>query len=53
MNKKGLFIGIIAGIGLGLLLGSEFHGTYITLAGAILVVLSLSSMGILAYKGYK
>ncbi len=30
MNEKGLAIGIIGGIGLGLLLGSEFSGSYAT-----------------------
>ena len=53
MNKSGLCIGIIGGIGLGLLLGNEFSGSYITIIGAILVVISLISMGVLAYKGSK
>jgi len=45
MNKIGLGIGVIGGIGLGLLLGSEFSGSNITILGAILVVISLISMG--------
>jgi len=46
MNKIGLGIGVIGGIGLGLLLGSEFSGSNITIFGAILVVISLISMGV-------
>ena len=53
MDKSGLSIGIIGGIGLGLLLGSEFSGTNVTLIGAILVVISLFSMGFLSLKGKK
>ena len=51
MDKSGLSIGVIGGIGLGLLLGSEFSGTNVTILGAILVVISLISMGFLSYKG--
>lgn len=51
MDKKGLGIGIIGGMGLGLLVGSEFSGSGITIVGAILIVVSLISMGLLAYKG--
>ena len=50
MEKCGLGIGVIGGLGLGLLLGSEFSGSYVTIFGAILVVISLISMGILSYK---
>ncbi len=50
MEKCGLGIGVIGGIGLGLLLGSEFYGRNITIIGAILVAISLISMGILSYK---
>ena len=53
MEKTGLSVGIIGGIGLGLLLGSEFSGRYITILGAILVIISLVSMGFLSYKGKK
>ncbi len=53
MDKTGLSIGIIGGIGLGLLLGSEFSGRYITILGAILVVISLIAIGVLSYKGKK
>ena len=51
MDKSGLSIGVIGGVGLGLLLGSEFSGTNVTILGAILVVISLISMGFLSYKG--
>jgi hypothetical protein len=53
MDKKGLGIGLIGGVGLGLLLGSELSGSGITIFGAILVVISLISMGLSAYKGKK
>jgi hypothetical protein len=53
MEKTGLGIGVIGGIGLGLLLGSEFSGSNITRLGAILVVISLVSMGVLSIKGKK
>jgi hypothetical protein len=50
MDKSGLGIGVIGGLGLGLLLGSEFSGSYITVLGAILVAISLISMGVLSYR---
>lgn len=50
MDKNGLGIGVIGGLGLGLLLGSEFSGRYITILGAILVVISLVAMGVISYK---
>ena len=50
MDKSGLSIGIIGGLGLGLLLGSEFSGSYITISGAILIVVALICMGFLSYK---
>ena len=53
MDKNGLSIGIIAGLGLGLLLGSEFSGSNVTILGAILVLISLVSMGVLSYKEKK
>lgn len=53
MDKSGLGIGVIGGIGLGLLLGSKYSGSNITILGAILVVISIISMGFLSYKGKK
>ena len=53
MEKTWLSIGIIGGIGLGLMLGSEFSGRYITILGAILVTISLVAMGVLSYRGKK
>ena len=41
MNHLGIFIGIIGGIGLGLLLGSEFSGTFSTIIGGVLVCIFL------------
>ena len=53
MEKVGLFIGVLSGIGLGLMLGSEFNGRFVTLSGAILVIISLISMVLLSYKRKK
>ena len=53
MEEIGLSIGIIGGIGLGLLLGNEYSGSYITIIGAILVIISIVTMGVLSYKGKK
>jgi len=53
MEKTGLSIGIIGSIGLGLMLGSEFSGRYITILGAVLVIILLVAMGVLFYKGEK
>ncbi len=53
MNKVGLSVGIIGGIGLGLLVGSEFPGKEITILGAILVIISLIALGVLSYKERK
>ncbi len=50
MEKDGIGIGVLGGLGLGLLLGSEFSGSTVTILGAILVVISLISMGVLSYK---
>jgi len=53
IEKIGLSVGIIGGIGLGLMLGGEFSGRYITILGAVLVIISLISIGFLSYKGKK
>ena len=50
MEKIGLCIGVIGGIGLGILIGSEFSGRNITIIGAVLVVISLIFMAVLAYR---
>jgi len=44
MDKIGLGIGIISGLGLGMLLGSELSGSTVTLVGGGLVVISLIAM---------
>ena len=44
IDKKGVGIGILGGFGLGLLLGNEFTGTYMTLTGAALVIIALLLM---------
>ena len=38
---KGLMLGVVIGVGLGLLLGSEFSGSYTTILGAGLIVLGV------------
>lgn len=53
MGKTGLSVGIIGGIGLGLMLGSEFSGRYITILGAVLVIISLVALGVLSYRNKK
>ncbi|MBU0498137.1 MAG: hypothetical protein KKC68_03850 [Candidatus Thermoplasmatota archaeon] len=50
MEKTGLSIGIIGGIGLGLMVGREFSDRYITILGAILVIISIVSIGLLSYN---
>ncbi len=41
IKKEGLTVGILGGIGLGLLLGSEYHSSTITLIGAACVIIAL------------
>ncbi|MGC9383962.1 MAG: hypothetical protein ACP5D6_05110 [Kosmotogaceae bacterium] len=43
-NFIGFVIAIIGGFGLGLLLGSEFSGTTITILGAVLLVFTIISI---------
>jgi len=53
-NKNiGFIIAVIGGIGLGILLGSEFPGSYITIVGAILLLIVLGSLIFLSYKKKK
>lgn len=50
-NKNISFLIIfIGGLGLGLLFGNEFSGSYITIIGAILLIITLISMIILSYN---
>ena len=53
MEKTGLSVGIIGGIGLGLMLGREFSSRYVTLLGAGLVIISIVSICVLSYRGKK
>ena len=46
-------LGIIGGSGLGLLVGSEYSGTYVTLLGAGLILIFLVALGILSYQTKK
>jgi len=50
MDKIALLIGIFGGLGLGLLLGSEFSGSYMTLMGAGFVLISIISLVALSSK---
>lgn len=50
MDKIALLIGIFGGLGLGLLLGSEFSGSYVTLMGAGFVLISIISLVVLSSK---
>ncbi len=51
MKKNiGLLIIFIGGLGLGLLLGSEFSGSYITIIGAILLLFTIISIILLSYN---
>lgn len=49
-NNIGYAIALAGGIGLGLLLGSEFPGTYMTLAGAAMALISIISLAISHFK---
>ena len=53
MNNISLTLGIIGGLGLGLLVGSEFNGRMTTLLGASLVIIMLISSVILVLKDKK
>jgi len=53
MNNTDVLIGIVGGFGLGLLLGREFSSKYITLIGAILIIISIASTAILSYRNKK
>ena len=44
MDNKAVGIGILGGLGLGLLLGSQFYGSTITIAGAVIMVIALILM---------
>ncbi|MBN1195738.1 MAG: hypothetical protein JXA08_10455 [Methanomicrobiaceae archaeon] len=47
-EKIGYATAIAGGIGLGLLLGSEFPGTFATLLGAALTILTIVSIAVLS-----
>jgi hypothetical protein len=53
MDKIALFIGIFGGFGLGLLLGSEFTSSYVTLLGAGIIIISIFSIAFLSYLDKK
>lgn len=50
MDKMEVGIGVLGGLGLGLLLGSEFSGSTITLIGAGLMVLFIIAMIVLSVR---
>jgi hypothetical protein len=41
MENKAFLIGVIGGLGLGMLIGSELSGTYTTIVGAVLLVFTI------------
>ena len=49
-DKFGYVIGIIGGLGLGLLLGSEFSERYVTLFGAGLLIISIIAIALMSYR---
>ncbi len=53
IGKIGLTIGVVGGIGLGLLIGSEYPGRDITLIGAALSLISIVSLCVSSYKSKK
>ncbi|MDD2777388.1 MAG: hypothetical protein PHS47_04320 [Methanocellales archaeon] len=50
LSRIELTAGIIGGIGLGLLLGSEYSGRYATLLGAGLISIFIVVLGALSYQ---
>lgn len=48
MNRTGVAIGVAGGLGLGLLLGSEFSGRIVTIAGAAIMTVSIILMIVLS-----
>ncbi len=49
-KNVGFLIMFIGGLGLGLLLGNEFSSSYITIVGAILLLITIGSIIILSYN---
>ncbi|MDT8357286.1 MAG: hypothetical protein RQ758_02140, partial [Methanomicrobiaceae archaeon] len=41
---------VVGGLGLGLLLGSEFAGTYTTLLGAALTIIAIGTIAVLSSR---
>ena len=50
MERTGLVLGIFGGFGLGLLIGSGFHGTVSTIAGATITAAVIIAMVISSLK---
>ncbi|MFC2175237.1 hypothetical protein ACFLQ2_05255 [archaeon] len=50
MDNTAVLIGVVGGLGLGLLLGTEFAGSFATILGALFIVASLGSMIFLKTK---
>ncbi len=53
MGSREIAIGITGGLGLGLLVGSEFHSKFMTVLGAVILGIALISMITLAYLEIK
>jgi len=53
MDTFGLLVGITGGIGLGLLMGSEYSHRYVTLFGAVLAGITIVIIAISKLKSKK
>jgi len=53
MKREHWILGIFGGLGLGLLLGSEFPGRMMTLLGAGFMIIFFIGMGVISYKKSK
>ncbi|MFC1787459.1 hypothetical protein ACFLY8_05460 [Halobacteriota archaeon] len=51
LDRMESIMGIIGGSGLGLLVGSAYSGTYVTLLGAGLMLIFIVALVVLSYKG--
>ncbi len=49
-EKIGYAVAVAGGIGLGLLLGSEFPGTFTTLLGAALALIAIAMIAALTFR---
>ena len=50
MNNVDVGIGVSGGIGIGLLVGSEFSGSFVTIVGGIVTLGALAALVLFSYK---